>query len=148
MTAAGSGRLFPLLMAVVYAAALIATWGFTSLALDADVIAEKDAGPLLGPTMATGAILVTLAWLMRQRKIARVWGASVLAAASVWFVMVAVGSVGYAVTRGEAGWLLLFAARYAPSAFVLLPAALAGIVVVVSAVLAGRSPEARSFDRR
>ena len=146
--AAGTERILPVLMAVVYGAALIATWGFTSLALDADVISEKDAGPLLGPAMAAGAIVVTWAWLMRQRKGGRPWGASVLAAASVWFVMVAVGGIGYAVTRGEPAWALLFAARYAPSPFVLLPAVLAGVVIVVSAVLAGRSPQARSFDRR
>jgi len=141
-------RILSALMAVVYGAALIATWGFTSLLLDADVIAEKDAGPLLGPAMAAAAILVTWGWLSRVRTGHRPWGASVLAAASVWFAMVAVGGIGYAVTRDELSWVVLFAARYAPSPFVLLPALLAGIIVVVAGVLAGRSPQARSFDRR
>ena len=141
-------RIYPALMAVVYGASLIATWGFTSLALDADVIAEPDAGPLLGPAMAAGAILVTLAWLSRVRTAARTWGIPVLAAASAWFVMLLVGSLGYAATRGEPAWALLFAGRYAASAFLLLPAVLAGVVVVIAAALVGRSPEARSFDRR
>lgn len=135
-------------MAVVYGACLIAAWGFTSLALDADVIEEKDAGPLLGPAMAAGATLVTWAWLARARKAARPWGIPVLATASVWFVMLAVGSLGYAATRGEPAWVLLFPGRYAASLFLLLPALLAGIVCVVTAVLSGRSPQARSFDRR
>lgn len=141
-------RILSALMAVVYGAGLIATWGFTSLILDVDVIVEKDAGPLLGPAMAAAAILVTWAWLSRVRRGRRPWGSSVLVAASVWFVMVAVGGVGYAVTRGELSWVVLFAGRYAPSPFVLLPAVLAGITVVVTGVLAGRSPQARSFDRR
>jgi hypothetical protein len=135
-------------MAVVFGAALIATWGFTSLVLDADVIGEPDAGPLLGPAMAAGSILTTWAWLTRLRGDAGSWMIAVLAAASSWFVMLAVGSIGYAVTRGEVAWILLFAGRYAPSPFLLLPAALAAVVVVVTKVIAGRSPQARSFDRR
>lgn len=135
-------------MAVVYGSLLIATWGFTSLALDADVIGEKDAGPLLGPAMGAGAVLVTWAWLVRAGRRARPWGSAVLAAASAWLVMLVVGGIGYAVTRGEAAWVLLFAGRYAPSPFLLLPAVLAGIIVVIAGVLSGRSPGARSFDPR
>lgn len=141
-------RVLPALMAVVYGASLIATWGFTSLALDADVIAEKDAGPLLAPAMALGAILATWGWLVRCLRPARPWGTPVLAAASAWAVMLAVGSIGYAITAGEAAWALLFAGRYASSPFLVLPAVLAGVIVVVTTVLAGRSPGARSFDRR
>jgi len=145
---AATERILPALMAVVYGSALIATWGFTSLVLDADVIAEHDAGPLLGPAMAAGAVLVTWAWLSRVRKAARPWGVPVLAAVSAWFVMLAIGSLGYAATAGEPAVVLLFAGRYAPSPFLLLPAVLAGVTVVLAAVLAGRSPQARSFDRR
>lgn len=136
------------MMAVVYGSALIAAWGFTSLALDADVIAEADAGPLLGPAMGAGAVLVTFAWLLRLRGGVRPWGSAVLAAVSVWVAMLVVGGVGYAATRGELAWVLIFAGRYAPSPFLLIPAVLAGVVVVLTAVLAGRSPGARSFDRR
>jgi len=135
-------------MAVVYGAALIATWGFTSLVIDVDVIAENDAGPLLGPAMAAGAILATWGWLVRLRRADGPWGIAVLAAASSWFAMLAIGSIGYAVTRGEPTWLLLFAGAHASSPFLLLPALLAGVVVVVTRVLTGRSPEAKSFDRR
>ncbi len=141
-------RILPALMAVVYGAALITTWGFTSLATDTDVIGEKDAGPLLGPAMAAGAILVTWGWLLRLRKAARVWGIAVLAAASSWFAMLVVGGLGYAVTRGELIWILLFAGRYAPSPFLLLPAVLAAVVVAATRALTGRSPGAKSFDRR
>lgn len=141
-------RILPALMAVVYGASLIATWGFTSLALDADVIAERDAGPLLGPAIALGAILATWGWLSRLRPAARPWGVPVLAAASAWFVMLATGGIGYALNTGEPASVLLFAGRYAASPFLLLPALIAGVVIVVSSVLAGRSPGARSFDRR
>lgn len=141
-------RILPALMAVVYGALLIAAWGFTSLLTDTDVITEPDAGPLLGPAMGLAAILVTWAWLGRVRAGGGVWWLALGAAASSWFVMLIVGGVGYSLTRGDFTWVLLFAGKYAISLYLLVPAVLAGVVVVLARVLTGRSPGAKSFDPR
>ena len=141
-------RILPALMAVVYGALLIAAWGFTSLITDTDVITEVDAGPLLGPAMGLAAVLVTWASLWRVRAGGGVWQLGVLAAASSWFAMLIVGGIGYSLTRGDFTWLLLFAGKYAVSPFLLVPAVLAGVVVVLEKPLIGRSPGAKSFDPR
>ena len=141
-------RILPALMAVVYGAILIAAWGFTSLITDTDVITEVDAGPLLGPAMGLAAVLVTWACLWRVRAGGGVWQLALVAAASSWFVMLLVGGIGYSLTRGELAWVVLFAGKYAASPFVLVPAVLAGVVVALEKPLIGRSPGAKSFDRR
>ena len=143
-----TARILPALMAVVYGALLIATWGFTSLLTDTDVTSEPDAGPLLGPAMGLAAVLVTWAWLGRVRAGGGVWQLALGAAASSWFTMLVVGGVGYSLTRGDFTWVLLFAGKYAASPFLLVPAVFAGLTVVLARALVGRSPEAKSFDRR
>ena len=123
-------RLLPVLVAVGYVAALIAVWGFTSLLLDADVITETDAGPLLGPAMAVTAGVVVSLSLWRLRKRTTLLSPTVATAASVYVLMLLVGAVGYSSTRGELTWLVLFTARYALSPFVVGAALLAGLSVV------------------
>jgi len=123
-------RLLPVLVAVGYVATLIAVWGFTSLLLDADVITETDAGPLLGPAMAVTAGVVVSLSLWRLRKRTTLLSPTVATAASVYVLMLLVGAVGYSSTRGELTWLVLFTARYALSPFVVGAALLAGLSVV------------------
>ena len=123
-------RLLPVLVAVGYVATLIAVWGFTSLLLDADVITEPDAGPLLGPAMAVTAGVVVSLSLWRLRKRTTLLSPTVATAASVYVLMLLVGAVGYSSTRGELTWLVLFTARYALSPFVVGAALLAGLSVV------------------
>jgi len=123
-------RLLPVLVAVGYVATLIAVWGFTSLLLDADVITETDAGPLLGPAMAVTAGVVVSLSLWRLRKRTTLLSPTVATAASVYVLMLLVGAVGYSATRGELTWLVLFTARYALSPFVVGAALLAGLSVV------------------
>ena len=123
-------RLLPVLVAVGYVATLIAVWGFTSLLLDADVITETDAGPLLGPAMAVTAGVVVSLSLWRLRKRTTLLAPTVATAASVYVLMLLVGAVGYSSTRGELTWLVLFTARYALSPFVVGAALLAGLSVV------------------
>ena len=130
------------LVAVTYGALIIAAWGVASLVLDEDVMHYPDAGPLLGPAMALGAMVVTLGWVVRVRKSGGIALCAVGAAASTWLVMLSVGAVGYTITRGVLAWLLLFAGDYAASAFVLAPAILAGLVVFATGVL---SPRAKPF---
>ena len=134
-------RASSVMIAITYGALVIAAWGFTSLALDAEVMQYSDAGPLLGPAMAVAATLVVGGWV-RAGRAGGVWISAVGAAASVWFAMLLVGALGYAITRGSLAWLLLFAGGYATSPFVLVPAIIAGTLVGAVAAL---SPRAKSF---
>jgi hypothetical protein len=130
------------LVAVGYGALIVASWGIASLMLDQDVMHYPDAGPLLGPVMALGAMAVTLGWVVKVRKGGGIVVCAVGATASAWLVMLVIGAVGYTLTRGVLAWLLLFAGDYAGSAFVLAPAILAGLVVLATGVL---SPRAKPF---
>ena len=114
---------------ITYGALVICAWGFTSLVLDEDVVAYSDAGPLLGPAMALAATLTVGGWIRRAGRLGGVALSAVGAAASSWFALLLVGAVGYTLTRGSLAWLLLFAADYATSAFTLVPALIAGLLV-------------------
>jgi len=61
---------FALMGTVLYAALVITSAGFESLLLDRDVIAERDAGTLLGPSMVAAAVLVVLLSLLRSAALA------------------------------------------------------------------------------
>lgn len=75
--------------------------------------------------------------------------AALLTAALVYVSMLAVGGVVYGLVREELVWVLLFAARYAVSPFVIGSAVCAGLVVggtlAVSRIDPGRS-DPRPFD--
>lgn len=123
-------RLLPVLVSVGYVAALIAAWGFTSLILDRDIISEADAGPLLGPSMALAAAVVVAIALWRLRYRHSVVGVAAGTTASAYLVMLVIGAVGYAYSRHDAVWLVLFTARYAVSPFIVGAALLAGVSVI------------------
>jgi len=124
-------RMLPVLAAVTYAAAVIALWGFVSLALNVDAIAQRDAGPLLGPAMVLGAVVVTFVAMLRVVRRGSPTGAALVSAASVYVVMLGIGAVGYTIVRADVSWLVLFVGGYALSPFVLGAALLSGIGVVV-----------------
>ena len=124
-------RMLPVLAAVTYAAAVIALWGFVSLALNVDAIAQRDAGPLLGPAMVLGAVVVTFVAMLRVVRRGSPTGAALVSAASVYVVMLGIGAVGYTMIRADVSWLVLFVGGYALSPFVLGAALLSGIGVVV-----------------
>lgn len=130
-----------ILIAIGYPAGLIAVWGLTSLITDTDVITQSDAGPLLGPSMALAATVVTALWVFVERRalVLPVLGA----VASAYLAMLVVGAIGYTFARGKAAWVLLFAADYAVSPFVIGAAALSGAAVVLAFATSARS----SFDR-
>jgi len=124
-------RMLPVLAAVTYAAAVIALWGFVSLALNVDAIAQRDAGPLLGPAMVLGAVVVTFVAMLRVVRRVSPTGAALASAASVYVVMLGIGAAGYTIVRADVSWLVLFVGGYALSPFVLGAALLSGIGVVV-----------------
>ena len=76
--------MLPVLATATYLAALIAMWGFTSLALDTDVVVDKDASRLVGPSMAAAAALVVLLALR-----------SLGGRASPWWTAVAASTLSY-----------------------------------------------------
>jgi len=120
------------LATITYLAALIALWGFTSLLLDRDVIVQSDAGPLLGPAMALAACVATWLSLARSGRMA-LWVRALASAVFAFAGMLLVGAVGYALSTGEPGWLLLFVANYAASPFVIGAALLSGVTVLLAA---------------
>ena len=66
----------------------------------------------------------------------RILPLALFAALVSYVAMLAIGSLGYALVRNEAVWLVLFAGRYAASAFVVTTSAWAGVVVAAFLVLA------------
>ena len=123
--------MLPVFATITYAAAVIALWGFVSLALNVDAIAQRDAGPLLGPLMVLGACVATLAALLRVRTRPSPTATGLVAAASVYVVMLGIGAIGYAIIRADVSWFVLFIGAYALSPFVLGAALLSGLNVVV-----------------
>ena len=115
--------LLPTLAAVVYVATIVALWGILSLVLDREVVDYPDAGPLLGPAMATGAVIVTWVTLLRTRRSRSPWPGAVIATALSLLAMLVVAAVGYAPVA---------AAHFALSPFVLGAAALAGATVLAT----------------
>jgi len=123
-------RLLTVLVSVGYVAAVIAAWGLISLVLDVDVISEKRAGPLLGPSMVLCAAIVVFLSLWTLRNWRSLVGPALGATASVYLVMLVIGAIGYSYTQRDVTWLVLFTARYATSPFVIAAALLGGLSVV------------------
>lgn len=123
-------RMLPVFATVTYGAAVIALWGFVSLALNVDAVAQSDAGPLLGPAMVLGACAVTFFALLRVRRRHSPTVPGLTAVASVYVVVLLIGAVGYAIVRADVAWLLLFVGSYALSPFVLGASLLSGVAVV------------------
>lgn len=115
--------LTPILGAVAFVALLVALWGGLSLLLDRDVVDYPDAGPLLGPTMALEATVVTWLtswWVARAGHPVR--GAAVAASAS-YVGMLAVALVGYSLGA---------VAHFGISPFIVAAALLSPLVVVAT----------------
>lgn len=87
--------LLPVLTAVVYVAAVVALWGILSLLLDREVVDFPDAGPLLGPAMATAAAVITWLALFRSRRSRSPWPWTVLALVLSLAAMLLVALLGY-----------------------------------------------------
>jgi len=124
-------RMLPLLATITYGAGVIALWGFVSLALDIDAVAQTDAGPLLGPAIVITACLITFAALLRVRNSRGPTVPALVAAASVYIGMLLVGAVGYTLVTADLSWFVLFVGAYAVSPFVIGAALLAAVDVLV-----------------
>lgn len=133
---------------VAYLATVIMVFGFLSLFLDRDVIAERDAGTLLGPSMVAAACLVTFVRLRRLRPEQRPWRPAALAAASTYVVMILVAGVGYAFARQQPMWFVLYLQQQAVSPFVVAAAVLSGAAIIAFWAVSARSAnDNRGIDR-
>jgi hypothetical protein len=126
------GRSTIVVMAAVLTVTLVVfAYGMISLVLDRDVIAEPDAGPLVGPIMVVTLLAVVL-WFVIRRRPDRI-GARVLSAGLGAVILgPAVGAVAYAVGRGDFALFLLFFGGYVTSPFVLASGVIASVVVALA----------------
>jgi hypothetical protein len=124
-------RVLALLATITYGAAVIASWGFISLALDANPIAQRDAGPLLGPVMVLAACIITFVAILRVRPRPSPLAPALGAAASVYIGMLLVGAMGYTLVTAQLPWAVLFVGGYVTSPFIAAAALLSALDVVV-----------------
>jgi hypothetical protein len=128
---------------VVYLATVIMVFGFLSLFLDRDVIAERDAGTVLGPTMVAAAVIVTFVALVRPP-----WWAAAVTVTSTYLAMITVAGLGYAVARREPFWAVLYLQQQAGSPFVIAAALLSGAAIITFWAVSARAGTGnRGIDR-
>lgn len=140
-----SRGLLTIMATITHLGLVVLTIGLLFYVTDDEVIAEGDAGASLGPAMVLGSMAVVFFVLARVFGVAardgegrapRILPASIVAAVLSYVAMLVIGSLLYALRRDEAVWLVLFAGRYAGSAFVVVSSVWAGVVVAGFLVLA------------
>jgi hypothetical protein len=130
--------LIALVAGIVFVALVIGCYGFLTLTLHREVIAEPDATLLAGPSMVlAAAVLVFYLVLRGSRHGGRrlPWGRSVVAALGAWFAGPAVGGVVYAAGRSEPFAAIEFFFRHAGSVFTLASVVIAFVVVLLAPFL-------------
>jgi Family of unknown function (DUF6121) len=127
------------LATAMYLALVVATFGFTSLILDRDAVPEKDAGPLLGPSMVAVACIVVFVAVARMPARPTPWLRAVAAAASTFLAMLVTGAISFTLTRIGFAWLLPYLVSYSIGPFVMAASILAALTVLGSWVLFRRT---------
>lgn len=122
----------PVLAVVTWGAAVVASSGLISLATDRDVIDYPDAGPLLGVAMVVAAGVLTWLGCWRAARASSPWAPALLGALGSFAGFVVVGAIGYGLIRASGAWMLLAAAHFALSPFVLAAVALSFLAAVGS----------------
>jgi len=126
---------------VLYAALLVAAFGLISLATNLDVIADRSAGPLVGPTMAAVSVLLVLLMLVllgvntppdKQRVVV---GFAVATGIAAYGLFIATGAILVAAGNGDPFGVILFAGSMLASPFSLSVGALAFIVALSYSIL-------------
>jgi Family of unknown function (DUF6121) len=128
--------------AALYLALVVCAYGFVSLLTDVEVIADPDAGLLVGPAIVGASVAALLLYLGRSladpSRTARI---TLLAAVWTWCAAVIVAVVGYAIATGTVLAALLFGLGFGVGWFGLLIPALAAVVAWLAALVA-RAQEA------
>ncbi|OIH99421.1 MULTISPECIES: DUF6121 family protein [unclassified Curtobacterium] len=117
---------------VLFIALVVAVTGFEALLADVEIISQPDATPYLGPAMVVGGALVVFLATAVGARDGNPGVTGLVAAATVYLVMLGVGSVGYALLRGDATELVVFPAGYALGPFVV-----GSVVVALLSVVGG-----------
>ena len=126
---------------VLYAALLVAAFGLISLATNLEVIADRSAGPLVGPSMTIVAVLLVLIMLLvlgvntppdKQRVVV---GFAVATGIAAYGLFIATGAILVAAGNGEPFGVILFAGGMLASPFALTVGALAFLVALVYSIL-------------
>lgn len=140
--------LYAVMTLVGYLATVIMVFGFLSLFLDRDVIAERDAGTILGPSMVAAACVVTFVTMRRMRPGQLPWRAAAVSATSTYLLMLLVAGIGYAFARQQPMWFVLYLQQQAGSPFVIAAALLsAAAIVTFWAVSTHAGTDNRGIDR-
>ncbi|MBX3091869.1 MAG: hypothetical protein KF801_05100 [Cryobacterium sp.] len=125
-----------LMATVLYGAVLVALDGFLTLLTNRDVVAERDAGPLVGPAMAVTALAVVFVSVVGGLRPAsgprRIpVGRSLATAFIVYLLGPVAGSIVYVSGQEHLASGVLFFGRYLASPFVICSAVLAGLVILL-----------------
>ncbi len=133
---------------VLYLALVVAALGLISLATNQDVIAQTDAGPLVGPSMVGAAVVLVFVMLLilgvggpaARERVAVGW--AFLTGVGAFLIFILAGAVLFALATGELVQLLIFSAGQLPSPFAWATGILAVVVALVySWILAARVGE-------
>lgn len=131
----------------LYLAVVVCGYGFVSLLLDVEVVADPRAGVLVGPAAVGASVLAVLATLgLRLRRPQRMLGTVVIAAATSWLALVLVAMVGHVLgTTGGVLDSVLFGLGFGIGWFGLLVPASAALAASLAVIVArGR---AEGMDR-
>lgn len=126
---------------VLYAALVVAAFGMISLIANLDVIADRSAGPLVGPTMAAAAIVLVFVLLVLlgirtppdKQRVAVGFAAGTGIAAYGLFIVT--GAILVAAGNGDPFEVLLFSGSMLASPFALSVGVLAFIVALTYSIL-------------
>lgn len=135
-----------------YFALVVCAFGFISLLTDTEVVTQRDAGPLVGPTATAGAVgVVLVALLLAARRYeasvrraneesigdpVRVpLGRAISTGIFAWLAYVLIGSILYAVTADQLFAGVLFAADAILRLFGVAIGTLAALVYVAFALI-------------
>ncbi|WP_445442598.1 DUF6121 family protein [Clavibacter sp. km1a] len=137
--------MIPLLAAVLHVALVVCVFGFVALLGGDDVIPERDAGVLLGPSMVLSATLVFAGGLVRTTREADRerrspvipvlgWGGA------AWLAYGIVGAVAYLVGGADVFASLAFAGRHLVDPFGIAVLGISALLGLGAVALAARGP--------
>lgn len=131
---------------ILFVTLVIASFGMISLFTDTDVIAEADAGPLVGPSMVAAAVLTTFAlWLaiafrLPPKRIHASLPVALAIGLAAYFAFVVVGSILYVFSTGQILSFAIFMGAHMVSPFAVTVALIATIMTVLYlALLSGKA---------
>lgn len=122
----------------LYLAVVVCAYGFVSLLLDVEVVADPRAGVLVGPAAVGASVLAVLLTLgLRLRRPRHLAGTVVIAAVASWLALVIVAMIGHVLgTTGGVLESVLFGLGLGIGWFGLLVPAAAAVIASLAVVVA------------